>query len=83
MLSDEAPVVVVGAGPAGLAAAISLARLGVQTLLVERRADLSSLPRATAVSLRSMELMRSWGVEDAIRAGGERSEERRVGKECS
>ena len=70
MQSDEAPVVVVGAGPAGLAAAISLARLGVQTLLVERRADLSSLPRATAVSLRSMELMRSWGVEDAIRAGG-------------
>jgi putative polyketide hydroxylase len=70
MQSDEAPVVVAGAGPAGLAAAISLARLGVETLLVERRADLSSLPRATAVSLRSMELMRSWGVEDAIRAGG-------------
>jgi putative polyketide hydroxylase len=70
MQSDEAPVVVVGAGPAGLAAAISLARLGVESLLVERRPDLSSLPRATAVSLRSMELMRSWGVEDAIRAGG-------------
>ena len=64
------PVVVVGAGPAGLAAAISLARLGIETMLVERRAELSSLPRATAVSLRSMELMRSWGVEDAIRAGG-------------
>jgi putative polyketide hydroxylase len=70
MQSDESPVVVVGAGPAGLASAISLARLGIETLLVERRAELSSLPRATAVSLRSMELMRSWGVEDAIRAGG-------------
>src|SRR4051812_49971131 len=70
MRNEDVPVVVVGAGPAGLAAAISLARLGVETMLVERRAELSSLPRATAVSLRSMELMRSWGLEDAVRAGG-------------
>ena len=67
---EEAPVVIAGAGPAGLAAAISLARLGVETMLVERRPELSSLPRATAVSLRCMELFRSWGVEDAVRAGG-------------
>jgi 2-polyprenyl-6-methoxyphenol hydroxylase-like FAD-dependent oxidoreductase len=67
---EETPVVIAGAGPAGLAAAISLARLGVATTLVERRAELSSLPRATAVSLRSMELIRSWGLEDAVRAGG-------------
>ena len=60
--------VVVGAGPAGLAAAIALARLGVEAMLVERRAVLSSLPRATAIGLRSMELIRSWGVEDAVRA---------------
>ena len=70
MHTEDVPVVVVGAGPAGLAAAIALARLGVETLLVERRAELSSLPRATAVSLRSMELIRSWGVEDAVRAEG-------------
>ena len=68
MHTEDVPVVVVGAGPAGLAAAIALARIGVETLLVERRAELSSLPRATAVSLRSMELIRSWGVEDAVRA---------------
>ena len=37
---------------------------------MERRAELSSLPRATVVSLRSMELIRSWGVEDAVLAGG-------------
>jgi putative polyketide hydroxylase len=67
--TEEAPVLIAGAGPAGLAAAISLARLGVETVLVERRAELSSLPRATAVSLRSMELIRSWGAEDAVLAG--------------
>src|SRR4029453_18378960 len=66
---EEAPVVVAGAGPAGLAAATALARLGVETMLVERRAELSSLPRATVVSLRSMELIRSWGAEDAVLAG--------------
>ena len=63
-------VLVAGAGPAGLTAAIALARHGVPTLLVERRRDLSSLPRATVVSTRSMEIFRSWGLEERIRAGG-------------
>jgi putative polyketide hydroxylase len=67
--NEEVPVVIAGAGPAGLAAATALARLGVETMLVERRAELSSLPRATVVSLRSMELIRSWGAEDAVLAG--------------
>jgi putative polyketide hydroxylase len=67
--SESTPVVIAGAGPAGLAAAISLARLGVASTLVERRPELSSLPRATGVSMRSMELFRSWGAEEAILAG--------------
>ena len=70
MKREQLPVLIAGAGPAGLAAALSLARLGVETMLVERRAELSSLPRATVVSLRSMELIRSWGVEDAVLEGG-------------
>jgi putative polyketide hydroxylase len=63
------PVVIAGAGPAGLTAAIVLASYGVGSLLVERRADLSPLPRATAISTRTMELVRSWGLEDEVRAG--------------
>src|SRR4051794_3464503 len=69
MHTQDPPVLVAGAGPAGLTAAISLARLGIATTLVERRPELSSLPRATVVSLRSMELLRSWGLEDAVLAG--------------
>ena len=64
---QDIPVVVVGAGPAGLAAAIELARHGLPILLVERRTVLSSHPRATLLSLRSMELMRTWGLEGEVR----------------
>jgi putative polyketide hydroxylase len=64
----DAPVLITGAGPAGLATAITLAQHGVESLLVERRTELSSLPRATVVSTRSMELIRSWGVEEQVRA---------------
>src|SRR5262245_29445883 len=62
-------VLVVGAGPAGLVTAITLGRLGIDTLIVEKRGTHSSFPRATGISLRRMELFRSWGLEAAIRAG--------------
>jgi putative polyketide hydroxylase len=65
----EVPVLIVGAGPAGLTAAAALAHHGIDFLLVERRPQLSSLPRATVVSTRSMEIFRSWGLESTIRAG--------------
>ena len=66
----EVPVLIVGAGPAGLVAAGTLARLGVPVLVAERRRELSGLPRATVISTRSMELLRSWGLEEEILGGG-------------
>ena len=68
--THEVSVLVVGGGPAGLTAAGALGRLGVDCLVVEQRSSLSALPRATSVSTRSMEILRSFGVEDEVRAGG-------------
>jgi putative polyketide hydroxylase len=70
MAAHEIDVLVVGAGPAGLTAAAALRRHGVEVLVLERKARLSSHPRATVVSTRSMELLRSWGLEEEMRAGG-------------
>ncbi len=62
-------VLVVGAGPAGLTTGIALARHGVDVLVVERHPGTSPFPKATAMSTRTMELLRSWGLEQRVRAG--------------
>jgi 2-polyprenyl-6-methoxyphenol hydroxylase-like FAD-dependent oxidoreductase len=67
--TTSVPVLIVGGGPAGLVTAITLARYGVDCLLVERREELSDEPRATAISLRSMELLRSWGLDSRVLEG--------------
>ncbi|BDV40859.1 FAD-dependent oxidoreductase [Methylocystis bryophila] len=53
------PVLVIGAGFAGLTSALFLGWLGVPCLLVERRDSLSTHPRAHGLNRRSMELLRS------------------------
>ena len=70
MAAQEVDVLVVGAGPAGLTAVATLARFGAVVQVVDRKQRLSTHPRATVVSTRSMELLRSWGLEDEIKAGG-------------
>lgn len=60
-------VIVVGGGPAGLAASLVLARGGVRTVLVDRHAAVGAHPRAHIVNTRTVELLRGWGLERAVR----------------
>ena len=65
--SADVPVAVVGVGPAGLMAAITLARQGVECLVARTAAPIAPRCRAaTVVSLRNMEHMRAWGLEAAV-----------------
>jgi 2-polyprenyl-6-methoxyphenol hydroxylase-like FAD-dependent oxidoreductase len=66
----ETPVLIVGGGPVGLACALLLGRFDVSCLLVERHPATSHHPKAMAVMLRTAELLRQWGVVDAMRAAG-------------
>ncbi|MBV9422128.1 MAG: FAD-dependent monooxygenase [Solirubrobacterales bacterium] len=68
-MCSQRQVFVVGAGPAGLVLAITLAAYGVDVLVLEKRARNSNLSRALVISTRSMEIFRAWGLEERIRAG--------------
>ena len=66
---ENTPVLVVGGGPAGLAAAAELALHGVGCTVVEPRVEVSHRrPRAKTTSVRTMEHLRRWGLADALRA---------------
>jgi 2-polyprenyl-6-methoxyphenol hydroxylase-like FAD-dependent oxidoreductase len=59
----DVPVLVVGAGPVGMAASILLAQQGVASHLVERRASVQRAPAAHVVNARSFEILRAAGVD--------------------
>jgi 2-polyprenyl-6-methoxyphenol hydroxylase-like FAD-dependent oxidoreductase len=63
----QVPILIVGAGPTGLASSILLSRFGVRSLVVERHPSTSIHPKATGISTRTMELFRSWGIERRVR----------------
>ena len=66
----DTDVAVIGAGPVGLTLALDLARRGVRVLLVEKHAEPLKLPKMERSNPRTMEIWRSLGVMDDIRAAG-------------
>jgi 2,4-dichlorophenol 6-monooxygenase len=63
MTHIETPVLVVGAGPVGMTAALLLSRLGIQSRIIERRAAPQSAPAAHVVNARTFEIFRAAGVD--------------------
>ncbi len=64
------PVVIVGAGPAGLVTALELARLGVPSVVLCAELQVSLGSRAIAFTRRSLEILQQVGVADRITAHG-------------
>ena len=64
--SVDVPVLIVGGGAAGLASSLLLSRLGVETLLVERRPASSELPKAHILNQRTMEILDIVGLTDEV-----------------
>ncbi|MET7292080.1 FAD-dependent oxidoreductase [Streptomyces griseoloalbus] len=67
---SDTDVLVVGAGPTGLALGIDLARRGVPALVVERADELFPGSRGKGLQPRTMEVFDDLGVLDAIHAAG-------------
>ncbi|MET9735523.1 FAD-dependent monooxygenase [Streptomyces sp. NPDC006458] len=63
-------VLIVGAGPTGLALGIDLARRGVDALVVEKAEGLFPGSRGKGIQPRTMEVLDDLGVLEAIRAAG-------------
>ncbi|MEV0381361.1 FAD-dependent oxidoreductase [Nonomuraea sp. NPDC050643] len=70
MSKEQVDVLVVGGGPVGLATAVFLAHRGVRAVVVERRDDVSDVPRATGLHARTMELFRQYGLGARIAERG-------------
>ena len=60
----EVPVLIVGAGPAGLTLALALARYGVPALTVEKHPSTAHTPRAHIINQRTVEIFRALGISE-------------------
>ena len=64
------PVVIAGAGPAGMVTALELARHGVPSVLLNSELQVSQGSRAIVFTRRSMEILQQVGVADRMTASG-------------
>lgn len=64
----DVDVVIVGAGPVGLAAALLCERARLTGVVFERHAHRPEHPKARGIRLRASELARLWGFDEALRA---------------
>jgi putative polyketide hydroxylase len=67
---SETPVLIVGGGPTGLAASLTLSHLGVPSMLVNKYPGTLAHPKAVGIMQRTAELLRLWGAEAEVRRRG-------------
>src|SRR5258708_30696004 len=69
--SEDVPVLIVGGSLVGLSAALFLRGHGIEVLAVERHAGTAVNARAGHFHLRTVEILRSAGLEDTVRRTSE------------
>ncbi|HEV2363196.1 MAG TPA: FAD-dependent oxidoreductase [Caulobacteraceae bacterium] len=67
---ERTEVLIVGAGPTGLALALWLTRLGIKVRIVDKAAEPGTTSRALAVQARTLELYRQLDLTEAVLEGG-------------
>lgn len=68
--NHQTPILIAGGGPVGLSLARVLSQYGVKCFLVERNPTTTPYPKMDVTNGRTMELFRSIGIADAVRAVG-------------
>ena len=69
-LPASTPVLIVGAGPVGLALSLELAFQGTDCVIIDKGDGVVRHSKMGLVSIRTMELCRRWGISDAVRDAG-------------
>jgi len=68
--STDERVLIVGAGPTGLALALCLTRLGVKVRIIDKTKEPGTTSRALGAHARTLEFYRQLGIADAVVASG-------------
>jgi 2-polyprenyl-6-methoxyphenol hydroxylase-like FAD-dependent oxidoreductase len=68
--TTDTEVLIIGAGPVGTVLASELGRRGIGCMVIEMTDGVFRDPRLHAVSIRTMELVRKWGLTDELRHCG-------------
>ncbi|CAG7952011.1 unnamed protein product [Penicillium salamii] len=63
IFDEDVPILIIGGGPSGLFLAFMLEQLGVRSLIAERYAARLAAPKAHALSPRSLEMCRQFGLD--------------------
>ncbi|KAF4335814.1 3-(3-hydroxy-phenyl)propionate 3-hydroxycinnamic acid hydroxylase [Fusarium beomiforme] len=68
---EQTQVIIVGGGPAGLALGLSLARLRIHSIILEKEAEITTDPRGVFLTGDAVRILHSLGVDDLSSIGHE------------
>ncbi|EWG48620.1 hypothetical protein FVEG_08324 [Fusarium verticillioides 7600] len=68
---EETQVIIVGGGPAGLALGLSLARLKIHSVILEKEAEITTDPRGVFLTGDAIRILHSLGINDLAGIGHE------------